>query len=136
MRHPACRLGDGQCARSCHRVDVSGKCRPVRRKTFFRNPEQGREQARILARAISRGEPVGNLVGVPFALKDNFDIAGLPTTAGSRFWARNIAVADSAVAARLRRAGAILIGKLNMHEWAIGGTTQNPCLAHAITRGT
>jgi aspartyl-tRNA(Asn)/glutamyl-tRNA(Gln) amidotransferase subunit A len=88
--------------------------------------EQARDHARALECAIGRGENVSNLAGVPFALKDNFDATGLPTTAGSQLQARNIAAADSEVAARLRRAGAVLIGKLNMHEWAIGGTTQNP----------
>jgi len=88
--------------------------------------EQARDQASAVERAIGRGENAGNLAGVPFALKDNFDAAGLPTTAGSQMWAGNIATGDSEVAARLRRAGGILVGKLNMHEWAIGGTTQNP----------
>ena len=47
-------------------------------------------------------------------------------TAGSTFLRDNIAVADAEVVTRLRRAGAIILGKLNMHEWAIGGTTRNP----------
>lgn len=88
--------------------------------------EQAREQARRLQSALEHGEAVGALAGVPVALKDNFDVADMRTTAGSPLLAENVATCDSEVAARLRRAGAIIVGKLNMHEWAVGGTTQNP----------
>src|SRR4051794_23669203 len=75
---------------------------------------------------VIHGETMGPLPGIPVALKDNCDVAGVRMTAGTTFLRDNIALADSAVAARLRRAGAIFLGKLNMHEWAIGATTRNP----------
>lgn len=76
--------------------------------------------------AVMRGEALGPLHGVPIALKDNCDVAGVRMTAGSKFLRENIATTDSEVTARLQKAGAILLGKLHMHEWAIGATTRNP----------
>ena len=73
-----------------------------------------------------RGVDRGPLQGVPVALKDLFDVAGVPTTAGSILFAENIAAHDSAVASRLRAAGAVIVGKANLHEWAFGVTNQNP----------
>src|SRR5262249_19335251 len=54
VRHAACHLGDDQCTRSCHRVDIGGKRRPVRWKTLFRNPEQGREEPALGVVALTR----------------------------------------------------------------------------------
>ncbi len=69
---------------------------------------------------------IGALEGIPVAIKDNIDVAGLPTTDGTAHFARRIAAADAHVTARLRSAGAIILGKLNMHEGALGATTDNP----------
>jgi aspartyl-tRNA(Asn)/glutamyl-tRNA(Gln) amidotransferase subunit A len=68
------------------------------------------------------------LYGLPVSLKDCFDLAGFITTAGSRFYAQHnaAAVEDSAVAARLRSQGAIIIGKTHMHPLAYGITGENP----------
>jgi Asp-tRNA(Asn)/Glu-tRNA(Gln) amidotransferase A subunit family amidase len=68
------------------------------------------------------------LFGVPVSIKDCFDVAGFPTTLGSRFYAERNGVAreDSAVAARLRSQGAIIIGKTHMHPLAYGITGENP----------
>lgn len=80
--------------------------------------------------AAQRGErgaqASGPLAGLTVALKDNIDIAGVRSTAGSAFFADRVANSDATVTARLRAAGAVLIGKLNLHEFAFGGTTQNP----------
>ncbi len=65
----------------------------------------------------------GPLWGVPLAVKDVIDVAGTPTTAGSRILATNVPAADAEVVTRLRRAGAIVVGKLNTHEFAYGPTT-------------
>jgi Asp-tRNA(Asn)/Glu-tRNA(Gln) amidotransferase A subunit family amidase len=67
------------------------------------------------------------LFGVPIGVKDCFDVAGYPTTCGSHFYAeRNgIAAADSAVAARLRKAGAVIMGKTHLHQLAYGITGEN-----------
>jgi aspartyl-tRNA(Asn)/glutamyl-tRNA(Gln) amidotransferase subunit A len=82
--------------------------------------------ARSAEQALVRGEPAGPLHGVPIAVKDQFHARGIPTTAGSRVLARSIADDDATVIARLRSAGAILLGKLNLSEFALGGTLEPP----------
>ncbi len=72
-------------------------------------------------REIAAGRWRGPLHGVPFALKDVFDTAGIPTTAQSRIAIDRVPTADATVTARLHQAGALLIGKLALHEFAHGG---------------
>ena len=88
--------------------------------------EEALAAAKAAEQAVQEGNTLGLLHGVPIALKDNYDVAGVRMTAGSTFLRENIASADAEVVTRLRQAGAIILGKLNMHEWAIGGTTRNP----------
>lgn len=71
------------------------------------------------------GQPSGPLDGIPIAIKDNVDVAGLACTAGSAALRHRIPVQDAPAAERLRHAGAVLLGKLNMHEGALGATTDN-----------
>jgi aspartyl-tRNA(Asn)/glutamyl-tRNA(Gln) amidotransferase subunit A len=66
------------------------------------------------------------LRGIPLAIKDLFDIAGVRTTVGSKFFADNIAAQDAFVVEKLKQAGAILMGKTNTHEIALGITGNNP----------
>lgn len=73
-----------------------------------------------------RGASIGPLEGVPIALKDNIDLKGTPTTAGMATRRDRIAVDDAVVTARLRGAGAVLLGKLNMEAAAMGAVTNNP----------
>ncbi len=80
------------------------------------------EQAEQAARA---GEE-RPLLGVPLALKDLFDTAGVRTTGGAKILAERVPQRDATAVARLRRAGAVLLGKLNMHEFAFGVSTANP----------
>jgi aspartyl-tRNA(Asn)/glutamyl-tRNA(Gln) amidotransferase subunit A len=68
----------------------------------------------------------GPLDGIPVAIKDNIDVAGMATTDGTWQFRDRIAGSDAACVARLRAGGAVLIGKLNMHEGALGATTDNP----------
>jgi aspartyl-tRNA(Asn)/glutamyl-tRNA(Gln) amidotransferase subunit A len=68
----------------------------------------------------------GALAGVPVAVKDLFDTAGVRTTAGSKFFANRVPDEDAWVVSRLRQAGAAIVGKTNMHEWALGVTNDNP----------
>jgi aspartyl-tRNA(Asn)/glutamyl-tRNA(Gln) amidotransferase subunit A len=75
---------------------------------------------------LATGTDRGPLHGIPVALKDLYDVKGDVTTAGSRIFAENVAREDSAVAAKLRAAGAVFVGKTNLHEWAFGVTNQNP----------
>ena len=77
------------------------------------------DEARQAAR--SPDLPRGPLYGVPVAIKDVIDVAGMPTTCHSRLRLDRIASADAPVVARLRAAGAIIVGKLATHEFAIGG---------------
>jgi aspartyl-tRNA(Asn)/glutamyl-tRNA(Gln) amidotransferase subunit A len=88
--------------------------------------------------------PAGPLHGAPVAVKDVIDVAGEVTTAGSRLLLDNRATRDASVVARLRAAGAIVIGKLNTHEFAYGptttsshiGPTRNPWSIDRITGGS
>ena len=84
-------------------------------------PEETLVEARAAEDAVMRGDPLGPLHGVPFGLKDIIDAKGWPTTAHSRLLADNIASEDAPVTAGLRAAGAILMGKLSTHEFALGG---------------
>ena len=82
--------------------------------------------AKVAEQAVTAGDALGPLHGVPVALKDNCEVAGVRMTGGTPFLRGHIAPADAEIVSRLRQAGAIILGKLNMHEWAIGGTTRNP----------
>ena len=76
--------------------------------------------------AFARGRDPGPLAGVPFAVKNLFDVTGLATLAGSKINAGHpAATCDATVVARLRSAGAVLLGTLNMDEYAFGFTTEN-----------
>lgn len=88
--------------------------------------ERARKRAATLDRRLAAGERPGPLVGVPFAVKNLFDIAGETTIAGSRISAGDPpAPRDATAIARLEDAGAILVGALNMDEYASGFTTEN-----------
>jgi aspartyl-tRNA(Asn)/glutamyl-tRNA(Gln) amidotransferase subunit A len=82
--------------------------------------------ARAAETAIAGGVYLGPLHGVPIALKDNIWSRGDRATAGSKIQADFVPEEDATVAARLRMAGALFLGKLNMHEFAYGVTTNNP----------
>jgi aspartyl-tRNA(Asn)/glutamyl-tRNA(Gln) amidotransferase subunit A len=88
--------------------------------------DEALSDARTIESEIARGELRGPLAGAPIALKDLFDTAGVRTTAGSKFFANRVPERDALVVERLREAGAIVLGKLNMHEWALGVTNDNP----------
>jgi aspartyl-tRNA(Asn)/glutamyl-tRNA(Gln) amidotransferase subunit A len=88
--------------------------------------EQAMRWAQQAEDDVARGLELGPLHGVPLAIKDLFATRGLRTTAGSKILADWVPEEDAHVVARLRRAGAFLLGKLNMHEWAAGATTINP----------
>jgi Asp-tRNA(Asn)/Glu-tRNA(Gln) amidotransferase A subunit family amidase len=88
--------------------------------------ERARTQARAVDARRAAGAPLPPLAGVPYAVKNLFDIEGLTTLAGAKVNATNPpATADAALVARMRNAGAILVGALNMDEFAYGFTTEN-----------
>jgi amidase len=82
-------------------------------------------------RAVAAGGPLGPLFCAPILVKDNFDTVGLPTTAGSAALKDHVAPADAFMVAALRRAGAIILAKTNMAEWAF-----YPWATHSGSYGT
>ncbi len=89
-------------------------------------------QARVSDEQLTRGEPVGSLHGFPYAVKDLIPVKGLRMTMGSPILKDFIPAADSVMAERLRRAGAIFIGRTNTPEFGLGSNTYNP--VYGITR--
>jgi amidase len=83
-------------------------------------------QARDKDDTLARGEPAGPLHGFPFAVKDLAPVKGIPMTMGSPILKDNVPAADGIMAARIRAAGAIFIGKTNVPEWGMGSHTYNP----------
>ncbi len=104
---------------------------PEMRIVIAQNVDDVMAQAKASAERWARGAPLGPLDGVPVGVKDEVDQLGYPTTVGTRFLGVAPATTDSTVVARLRAAGAVLIGKLNMHEIGMGVTGLNPNLGAA-----
>lgn len=88
--------------------------------------EQAELQARQADQDLATGKDCGPLHGVPVAVKDVFCTQGIRTTCGSKFFTDYIPEHDATVVERLRAAGAIIVGKTNMHELAYGVTSTNP----------
>ena len=84
-------------------------------------PEIAMAGARAAETQIMSGDWRGPMHGVPYALKDIIDYAGLPTTCHSKILIDNVAAEDAVVTARLKAAGGVMMGKLSTHEFAIGG---------------
>ena len=84
-----------------------------------------REQAQAADDALRDGRDMGPLHGIPIALKDLVDTAGIPTTGGSGFLRERVPERDSVVYTKLQEAGAVMPGKLNLHEFAFGTTSRN-----------
>ncbi len=95
-------------------------------------PERALEEARRVDARIAAGEPLEPLAGVPVAIKDNMMIRDMATTCGSRILENYIAPYTATAVERLRSAGAIVIGKANMDEFAMGSSTENS--AFFVTR--
>jgi aspartyl-tRNA(Asn)/glutamyl-tRNA(Gln) amidotransferase subunit A len=89
-------------------------------------PETALETARKAETAVMRGDALGPLHGVPYAVKDQFDTAGVLTTLGSRILRHHVPVENATAISRLNEAGGLLLGKLNLTEFALGGTREFP----------
>ncbi|MGH7671484.1 MAG: AtzE family amidohydrolase, partial [Gemmatimonadales bacterium] len=88
--------------------------------------ERARAEAERVDAAVAAGRDPGPLAGVPFAVKNLFDVAGIRTLAGSKIYREHpVAARDAAAVRALSRAGAVLVGALNMDEYAYGFTTEN-----------
>jgi Asp-tRNA(Asn)/Glu-tRNA(Gln) amidotransferase A subunit family amidase len=90
------------------------------------------KQAREATERIKDGHPLSIFDGVPVAVKDEVDMVPYPTTVGTAFLGKSAAKEDATIVARMRAAGALLIGKANMHEIGINVTGLNP--HHGVTR--
>ncbi|MBI2184364.1 MAG: Asp-tRNA(Asn)/Glu-tRNA(Gln) amidotransferase subunit GatA [Thaumarchaeota archaeon] len=92
--------------------------------------EKALKQAEKAEKEIKQGKRRGPLHGIPLSIKDNIWIKGFPTTAGSKLLAGWVPEYDAAVVERLSDAGAVILGKTNLHEWAKGSSTLNPFYGH------
>jgi aspartyl-tRNA(Asn)/glutamyl-tRNA(Gln) amidotransferase subunit A len=120
------------------------KLNPILNAFLTVTAESALEEARTAETEIGRGEWKGPLHGIPLAVKDLAETAGVRTTAGSAVLEHFIPSQDAEVVRRLRKAGAILLGKLNLHEFAYGGSgvighfgpARNPWNTAHITGGS
>lgn len=89
------------------------------------DPERTMEEAARADKAMARGEPLGPLHGIPAGFKDSHETAGMRTTYGSPLFAEHVPATDDPVVARMRKAGAVTIGKTNVPEFEAGAHTFN-----------
>jgi aspartyl-tRNA(Asn)/glutamyl-tRNA(Gln) amidotransferase subunit A len=87
--------------------------------------ETARREAKAAADEIAAGNYRGPLHGIPFAIKDLYETAGVVSTAGSQLREQYVPAEDARTVELLKQAGIVMLGKLNLHEWAMGGTNVN-----------
>ncbi len=93
--------------------------------------DEARRQARAADRELAAGRDRGPLHGVPISIKDLIDLRGVATTAASRVRDGHVAAADAPATAHLRQAGAVFVGKTNLHEFAFGTTNEDSAFGPA-----
>ena len=106
------------------------KTEPTLNSFITLTPERARSAAQRAEDEIARGNYRGPLHGIPVGLKDLFNTAGVKTTSGTRIYDNFVPQEDCTVATRFGQAGAILLGKLNMHPLAFGPTGENDDYGH------
>ena len=111
-------------------AELTGEClarikkvQPVLNAFITVTGDEALAQARALDAELLRGKWRGPFHGVPVALKDNIDTAGVRTTGASHLFENRVPTEDAEVVRRLKNAGAVFLGKLNLHEFAYGGTS-------------
>ena len=114
---------------------------PILNAYVMLTKDQALSDAKIAAKEIESGHYRGPLHGVPFSIKDNIAIKGVRTTAGSKIRSDWKPDHDATVVSTLRAAGAVILGKTNMHEWAKASHTNNvfygpTCNPWDVTRAT
>ena len=107
--------------RAC--LERIGRLQPALNAFITITEEQALAEARVAEAEIRAGRYRGPLHGIPLALKDNIDTAGVRTTAASNVYRDRVPTEDAEVVRRLKNAGATFLGKLNLHEFAYGGTS-------------
>ena len=107
-------------------IVASDKTDPPLRAFIELNKEDLMQQARASAQRWREGRPLSPIDGVPVAIKDELDMTPFPTHMGTSFLGKQPVTEDAIAVARMRAAGALLIGKTNMHEIGIGVTGFNP----------
>lgn len=117
------RTTSGALAEAC--LDAIDRLNPTLHAFVDVRADIVRDQAASAQRRRREG-PIGRLDGIPVAIKDNFDVAGYPTRAGLPTRGQHTARYDAHAVARLRAAGAIVLGKTNLDEGALGAATRNP----------
>jgi aspartyl-tRNA(Asn)/glutamyl-tRNA(Gln) amidotransferase subunit A len=114
-----------------HALDAIDRHNTVFNAVLTPLPDMARAAAEACDAARRAGLRLGPLHGMPITLKDNIDVVGIRTTVASDFFADTIATEDAEIVGRLCRAGAVIVGKANLHEFVVGATTQSqrfgPC---------
>ncbi|MBO6759177.1 MAG: amidase [Roseibium sp.] len=105
---------------------------PVYRAFVYPTFDLALEMAREADAELAKGRRRGSLHGIPLALKDAYDTSGIPTTVCSRLYADRVPDRDASAWARLREAGAILLGKLECTELCLGGPSKDGLVPHAL----
>jgi aspartyl-tRNA(Asn)/glutamyl-tRNA(Gln) amidotransferase subunit A len=135
-------LSSAELTKAC--LDRIGRLNPALNAFITVTAEMALVQARQADDEIAAGKDRGRLQGIPIALKDLIDVAGVKTTAASHQYPNRVAEEDAAIIAQLKRAGAVLVGKTNLHEFAFGGSgmvsaygpARNPWDVTRITGGS